>query len=138
MVILFPPHFSLINPNYGMHYTPKQGEKNLRGTNSVYNELDWKDFFIYTLYGYIFLRRWYIMIKVFSTTTCPWCTKVKEYLQNKGLEFETVDVSSNREAAMEMVKKTGQMGVPVTQIGEKYIVGFSPEAIEAELAKQDQ
>ena len=76
------------------------------------------------------------MIKVFSTTTCPWCTKVKEYLQNKGLEFETVDVSSNREAAMEMVKQTGQMGVPVTQIGEKYIIGYNPEAIDAEIENQ--
>jgi len=76
------------------------------------------------------------MIKVFSTKTCPWCTKVKEYLQNKGVEFETVDVSANREAAMEMVKKTGQMGVPVTQIGEKYIVGYNPEAIDAEIANQ--
>jgi len=76
------------------------------------------------------------MIKVFSTKTCPWCTKVKEYLQNKGVEFETVDVSANREAAMEMVKKTGQMGVPVTQIGEEYIVGYNPEAIDAEIANQ--
>ncbi len=76
------------------------------------------------------------MIKVFSTKTCPWCTKVKEYLQNKGIEFETVDVSANREAAMEMVKKTGQMGVPVTQIGEKYIVGYNPEAIDAEIENQ--
>lgn len=76
------------------------------------------------------------MIKVFSTKTCPWCTKVKEYLQNKGVEFETVDVSANREAAMEMVKKTGQMGVPVTQIGEKYIVGYNPEAIDAEIENQ--
>jgi glutaredoxin-like YruB-family protein len=76
------------------------------------------------------------MIKVFSTKTCPWCTKVKEYLQNKGVEFETVDVSANREAAMEMVKKTGQMGVPVTQIGEKYIIGYNPEAIDAEIENQ--
>ena len=76
------------------------------------------------------------MIKVFSTKTCPWCTKVKEYLQNKGVEFETVDVSANREAAMEMVKNTGQMGVPVTQIGEKYIIGYNPEAIDAEIENQ--
>ena len=78
------------------------------------------------------------MIKVFSTKTCPWCTKVKEYLDGKGTAYENVDVQANREAAMEMVKKTGQMGVPVTQIGEKYIVGYNPEAIDAELAKQEQ
>jgi glutaredoxin len=56
----------------------------------------------------------------------------------EGNRYENVDVQANREAAMEMVKKTGQMGVPVTQIGEKYIVGYNPEAIDAELAKQDK
>ncbi|MDK2959558.1 MAG: glutaredoxin 3, partial [Synergistaceae bacterium] len=64
--------------------------------------------------------------------------KVKEYLDGKGVAFESVDVQANREAAMEMVRKTGQMGVPVTQIGEKYIVGYNPEAIDAELANQEQ
>jgi glutaredoxin-like YruB-family protein len=78
------------------------------------------------------------MIKVYSTKTCPWCTKVKEYLDGKKVAFETVDVQANREAAMEMVRKTGQMGVPVTQIGERFIVGYNPEAIDAELAKQEQ
>ena len=78
------------------------------------------------------------MIKVYSTKTCPWCTKVKEYLDGKGVAFENVDVQANRESAMEMVRKTGQMGVPVTQIGERFIVGYNPEAIDAELAKQEQ
>lgn len=78
------------------------------------------------------------MIKVFSTPTCPWCTKVKDYLQNKGVAFENVDVASDRAAAMEMVRKSGQMGVPVTQIGEKYIVGYNTEAIDEELAKSKE
>ena len=76
------------------------------------------------------------MIKVFTTKTCPWCTKIKEYLEEKKIPFENIDVAANREAAMEMVRKSGQMGVPVTQIGEKYIVGYNPEAIEEEIAKQ--
>ena len=75
------------------------------------------------------------MIRVYSTSTCPWCTKAKEYLEKKGVSFETVDVSANREAAMEMVKKTKQMGVPVVQIGERYIVGYDKKAIDEELAK---
>jgi glutaredoxin-like YruB-family protein len=75
------------------------------------------------------------MIRVFSTATCPWCTKAKEYLSKKGVAFETVDVSANREAAMDMVKKTKQMGVPVIQIGERYIVGYDTKAIDEELAK---
>ncbi len=78
------------------------------------------------------------MITVYSTKTCPWCTKVKEYLEGKNVGFEVVDVSTDREAAMEMVKKTGQMGVPVTKIGERFIVGYNPEAIDEEIAKQNQ
>ena len=44
------------------------------------------------------------MIKVYSTPTCPWCTKAKEYLTSKGVEFEVVDVAKDREAAMVIVK----------------------------------
>ena len=72
-------------------------------------------------------------VKVYSTPTCPWCKKVKEYLDGLGVEYTVVDVSANKEAAMELVKKTKQMGVPVTQIGEKYIVGYNPTEIEAAL-----
>jgi glutaredoxin-like YruB-family protein len=79
-----------------------------------------------------------VMITVYSTKTCPWCTKVKEYLEGKKIPIEVIDVASDREAAMEMVKKTGQMGVPVTRIGEKYIVGYNPEAIDEEIAQQNQ
>ncbi|WP_286934776.1 MULTISPECIES: glutaredoxin domain-containing protein [Aminobacterium] len=75
------------------------------------------------------------MIKVYSTPTCPWCTKTKEYLTSKGMIFEVIDVSQNREAAMDMVRKTGQMGVPVVQFDEKYIVGFDRQAIDEEIEK---
>ncbi len=72
-------------------------------------------------------------VKVYSTPTCPWCTKVKDFLTQLKVDFENVDVSSNREAAMEMVKKTHQMGVPVTQINERFIVGFNASEIEGAL-----
>ena len=78
------------------------------------------------------------MIKVFTTKTCPWCTKLKEYLEGKKIPFENVDVATNREAAMDMVQKSGQMGVPVTQIGDKYIVGYNPDAIDEEIARQSK
>ena len=75
------------------------------------------------------------MIKVYSTPTCPWYTKAKKYLTSIGVEFEVVDVAKDREAAMDMVKRTKQMGVPVVQFGDVYIVGFDRTAIDAELAK---
>ena len=75
------------------------------------------------------------MIKVYSTPTCPWCHKLKDYLNEKKIEFEDIDVSENQEAAKEMVEKSGQMGVPQIEINGKVIVGFDQEAIDAELEK---
>ncbi|MDO9508601.1 MAG: glutaredoxin domain-containing protein [Thermovirgaceae bacterium] len=74
-------------------------------------------------------------VKVYSTPTCPWCIKLKDYLKSKKVDFENIDVSKDKEAAMDMVKKTGQMGVPVALIGEVYIVGFDQAKIDEEIAK---
>lgn len=74
-------------------------------------------------------------IKVYSTQTCPWCHVVKEFLAGHGLEFDEVDVSMDRAAAEEMVSKSGQMGVPQTEINGKMIVGFDRAALEAEIMK---
>jgi len=54
---------------------------------------------------------------------------VKSYLTEKGVSYEEKDVSRDREAAMEMIKKTNQMGVPVLDIGGAMIVGFDKERI---------
>jgi glutaredoxin-like YruB-family protein len=74
-------------------------------------------------------------IKVYSTPTCPWCHKVKDYLKTKGVQFKDIDVSKDDKAAEEMFEKTGQLGVPVIIIGEKVIVGFDKDAIDIELMK---
>lgn len=68
-------------------------------------------------------------VKVYSTPTCPWCTKVKEFLKSNGVAYEEIDVSKDREAAMEMVKNTRQMGVPVTAVGERHVVGFDKDSL---------
>jgi glutaredoxin 3 len=72
-------------------------------------------------------------IKVYSTPTCPYCRMTKAFLKDKGVEFEDIDVASNRDAAREMIEKSGQMGVPVIDVNGKIIVGFDKEAIEKEL-----
>ena len=76
-------------------------------------------------------------VKVYSTQMCPWCHRVKEFLKEKKIQFEDIDVSSNQEAAQEMVKKSGQMGVPVTDIDGKIIVGFNVEAITEALGLKE-
>lgn len=68
-------------------------------------------------------------VTVYTTPTCGWCHRVKSYLTEKGISFEEKDVSRDREAAMEMIKKTNQMGVPVLDIGGAMIVGFDKERI---------
>jgi glutaredoxin-like YruB-family protein len=70
-------------------------------------------------------------VKVYSTPSCPWCTVAKKYLSSKNVPFEDVDVSINREAAMEMVRKSGQRGVPVLDINGSIIVGFDQGAIDS-------
>ena len=72
-------------------------------------------------------------VKVYSTPTCPYCRLAKNFLKEKGVDFEDVDVSVDRKAAEEMIQKSGQMGVPQIEINEKIIVGFDKGAIEREL-----
>ena len=75
------------------------------------------------------------IIKIYSTPTCPYCTKAKEFLKEKGIKFEDIDVASDQEAAKEMVEKSGQMGVPVIDIDGKIIVGFDQAKLEEALSK---
>ncbi len=53
----------------------------------------------------------------------------KEFLKEHNIEFENIDVASDEKAAKEMIDKSGQMGVPVLEIGGKIIVGFDKEKI---------
>lgn len=79
-------------------------------------------------------------ITVYSTPTCPYCKLAKEYLREKGLAFTDIDVSSDPASANEMVKKSGQMGVPVIDVGGTVIVGWNKgsleEALEASKTKK--
>jgi len=68
-------------------------------------------------------------VKVYSTPTCPWCVKAKEFLKEKKIKFEDYDVSKDSGKAEEMIGKSGQMGVPVIEVNGKIIVGFDPKKI---------
>lgn len=63
-------------------------------------------------------------VRVFSTPFCPYCVTLKEFLKEKQIEFEEIDVAENQEAAREMIEKSGQMGVPVIEIDGQIVVGF--------------
>lgn len=72
-------------------------------------------------------------VTVYSTPTCPWCNVAKEFLKEKNIPFEDIDVSKDQNAAQEMVKKSSQMGVPVIDIDGTIIVGFDRDAIQKNL-----
>jgi len=69
-------------------------------------------------------------VKIYSTATCPYCIRAKQFLKENGVLFEDIDVANNKAAAEEMVRKTGQMGVPVLDIEGEIIVGFDREKIK--------
>lgn len=69
-------------------------------------------------------------VKIYTTPTCPFCFLAKEFLKEKKIDFEEIDVSSDEKAAREMVEKSGQMGVPVIEIDGEIVVGLDKERIE--------
>ncbi|MFH1380224.1 MAG: glutaredoxin domain-containing protein [bacterium] len=72
-------------------------------------------------------------VTVYSTPTCPYCIKAKQFLKDSNIPFEDLDVSKDQTKAQEMVEKSGQMGVPVIAIDNEYIVGFDKDAIQKAL-----
>ncbi|MFA5004872.1 MAG: glutaredoxin family protein [Candidatus Omnitrophota bacterium] len=72
-------------------------------------------------------------VKVYSTPTCPWCIRTKQFLQENNIVFENIDLSGNENAAEELMRKTGQMGVPVLDIEGQIIIGFDKEKIKLAL-----
>jgi glutaredoxin-like YruB-family protein len=64
-------------------------------------------------------------VVVFSTPTCSYCNMAKSYFREKGITFTDIDVSRDQAAARDMVRRSGQMGVPVIDIGGKIVVGFN-------------
>jgi len=70
-----------------------------------------------------------IKVKLYSTTTCPYCKMEAAWLDEKKVKYELIHVDKDQKEAEDMVKKTGQMGVPVTAIQfeggeEEFVVGF--------------
>lgn len=72
-------------------------------------------------------------ITIYSTPTCPYCKMAKDYLASKNIAYTEVDVAADAEKADEMIKKSGQMGVPVIDIDGTIIVGFDKPKMNAAL-----
>ena len=74
------------------------------------------------------------MIKVYSIPDCPWCQKVKKYLELRQVKFQEVNIESDLEGRKELLALTKQLSVPVTSINGRMIVGFEREELDEALA----
>ena len=70
-------------------------------------------------------------VVVYTTPTCSWCTTIKRHLQENGIQYREVNVAADQKAAEEMVRKSGQQGVPQTEINGQIIVGFDKTRINS-------
>jgi len=64
-------------------------------------------------------------VTIYSTPTCPYCRQAKDYLTGKGVTFTDLDVATDLEARNAMVKRSGQLGVPVIEVDGQVVVGFN-------------
>jgi len=69
------------------------------------------------------------MVKIFITPACPYCFTLKEFLKEKGIEFEEIDVSKDEKSREEMIKKSGRLEAPIIEIDGQIVVGFDKEKI---------
>ncbi|MDY6778777.1 MAG: glutaredoxin family protein [Candidatus Nanohaloarchaea archaeon] len=73
-------------------------------------------------------------VEIFTTPTCPYCRKLKQWLDREGIAYTEHNVAENRKKAKEMIQRTGQQGVPQTFIGDQTIIGFQPAKIKQALS----
>ncbi len=72
-------------------------------------------------------------VAIYTTPTCGYCTMAKDYFKKNQIAYTEYNVAQDRSKAEEMVRKSGQMGVPVIDVNSKIIVGFNRPAIEQAL-----
>ncbi|WP_431029711.1 glutaredoxin family protein [Lysinibacillus sp. LZ02] len=68
-------------------------------------------------------------VTVYSTTTCPYCDMMKNFLDAQGIPYKNVDVQKDPIAATKLVQTTGQMGVPQTNVNGEWVLGFDPNRV---------
>lgn len=70
-------------------------------------------------------------VTIYTTPTCGYCHMAKEFFKEHGVTYKEINVASDMEAQQDMIKKSGQMGVPVIDIDGTIVVGYSPDKLSA-------
>ena len=68
-------------------------------------------------------------VTIYTTSSCPWCKKTKEFYKEHKVSFTEKNVEKDIKAAHEMIEKSGQQGVPVSEIDGNIVVGFDEEKL---------
>lgn len=85
---------------------------------------------VYSPYNSTYMNK---TVTIYSTPTCHFCQMTKDFLKEKGIAYTEFDVAHDLAKRQEMIQKSGQMGVPVTFVGEEMIIGFDKERLSASL-----
>ena len=72
-------------------------------------------------------------VKIYTTPTCHFCKLTKEFFRENNVKYEEINLAGNPDKAREMIEKSGQMGVPVIEVGGKIIIGFDKAALKKAL-----
>jgi len=125
-----------IHPEYGIESVPALLEFRLGSLKNIYKGCNSRDFFIKAINGSgtgnisAGGEKKQKNVIVYSTPTCTWCNTLKSYLRERKIPFRDIDVSADHRAAEQMVNKSGQQGVPQTDINGHIIVGFDKKKID--------
>ena len=74
-------------------------------------------------------------VVIYSTPTCPYCKRAKDYLSRKGIPYTDINVAQDREKTKEMIQKSGQLGVPVITIDNEVVLGFNESLLDKLLSQ---
>jgi glutaredoxin-like YruB-family protein len=117
-----------IHGNYNVSTVPALLEFEVGEFKNTYKGCHKEDFYQTLLDHIIFeakaAERPQKHVTVYTTPTCPWCTTVKNFLRKNGVRYIELDVASDQNAAQSMVSKSGQQGVPQTEIDGQVVIGF--------------
>jgi glutaredoxin-like YruB-family protein len=127
-----------IHPEYSIKSVPSFLEFSGNKLNNVYKGCHETEFFNNLIIGAVYTTnsasdKPQKRVTVYSTPSCSWCTRLKTYLDSKGIKYRDIDISKDQKIADDLVKRSGQQGVPQTEINGKIIVGFDQGKIDSML-----
>jgi glutaredoxin 3 len=73
------------------------------------------------------------LVKVYSTPTCPWCKKAKQFLEINNIKYKDLNVAEDKVAREEMINLTHQIAVPTIAIDGEFVVGFNEKVLKEKL-----